>query len=90
MATAKLSPVRLAHKQQLPPDPPDLLRKPMREIWEIKVGSVWVGSGGERVMVREVNDKSLDVKAAALSNGDERTFDYWAFQCLYDLKGDLG
>lgn len=62
----------------------------MREIWEIKVGSVWVGSEGEKMMVREVDEKALDVRAASLKSGDERTFDYWAFQCLYDLKGDLG
>ena len=88
--SARLSPIRLVRKQQLPPDPPNLLKKPMREIWEIKVGSVWVGSEGEKMMVREVDEKALDVRAASLKSGDERTFDYWAFQCLYDLKGDLG
>lgn len=86
----RLSPSRLARKQQLPPDPPNLLQKPMREIWEIKVGSVWVGSEGEKMIVRGVDETTLDVRAASLKSGDERVFDYWAFQCLYDLKGDLG
>lgn len=70
-----------------PPDPPNLIEKPMRELSEIRVGSVWIGE--EKVIVKSIDKENLDVVVASLATGDEKRHDYWAFQCLYDLREDL-